>query len=380
MAESRTEASENAPAAHPAVEWLVTSFLALLIAVAAIAVLEGASRLVHRGERPLVPVQHLQGTYSSLYPNSVMTAVVPGEPGVEYVTNAVRARVASLAAAQATADPDVLVLGDSQAMGWGLPFEATAGARLAEALTGTANSAQLLASPGVDPETALHSLRAAASQWSSKPQVLVIYVNFGNDLDEVYIARAGHHFSNMTRFNEWLGAWSYAALDIAKLSGAFDLRNKLGVNEVLFQTTAEERIALSAGIVQAVDETSKVFGDKTRVVVVVIPNDYQFDVREFAKYEGTYTNKVLYGKYQGALPAMKADMDAAYNHCIEGLRRLGLNVVDVGALKGRPLKQPIYDRWSHHLSAYGNELVAAEALRFVGTPAMAAVGKTGDAK
>lgn len=351
---------------------LAEAFLTLVVALgllaAAIGLSEAISRLVHGGVRPLLPVMYRHGAFPTLHPDAVMRMDVPGAAPVEYRTNALGARVADAAVGEGV--PDVLVVGDSQALGWALPFEQSAGALVAAGRFGSARRAMLLASPATDPETALFNLRRARTGWTSDPASVVVYLNLGNDLDEAFSGRQTHHLERLGALSELLNRHSFAALDLHKLSLGATLRNQMGINSVLFNTSPAERALLADALVEAVRDSLAEFGPATRKFVVLIPNDYQVDLAEFDKYRPMYGDAALFERRRQQLPAMKAEMDAAQARVLAALRAAGVDVVDVAALAaGGSRRGTWFDRLSHHLNAAGNQAVADALLARLGAPA-----------
>src|SRR5690242_4192523 len=101
-----------------------------------VGVLEGGSRLFHWNARPMIPFTLDGNGAPRMVADLDISVRLPGHERIRIITDSLGARVGSRAAALADRRGGILVVGDSQALGWGLDFSATLGAQLGKRLGG----------------------------------------------------------------------------------------------------------------------------------------------------------------------------------------------------------------------------------------------------
>ncbi len=278
-------------------------------------------------------------------------------PGVaaRYRTDAEGARIGRDAALRAPSG-DVRVIGDSQALGYGIAFEETFAAIVADR-TGRAGRARIHAAPGADVEV----IAAASCGGAGGAPLQIIALNLGNDLDEMYIAGQARRSLPSSVLGKWLAARSqlYASFAIYRSRRALARHPLPGLNPILFNLDAGERIVIAREAVRRVSEIIACTpADKT--MVLILPSDFQVDPEELGKYAAYSAAPEAFDKWYEERDKAKAQMDAVEDYI---LRRLA--TMDIAAVSFRKEiaaydipSTELFDRHSHHLTAKGHAAAA----------------------
>ena len=342
--------------------WL--SQLAAVLAL--LAVLEAAVRLAHGGARPSLPHVLERGNIVSLPATVDMRVRLPGSETVRYVTDQAGARVAGPESMSVV--PQVLVAGDSQALGWGVAFEDTFAARLARRLVGDDQAARILAAPATDPDRYRYALARASRVQTAPLAALVVVLNLGNDLEEMTLGRRAYRRQRLQPAAEWLARHSFLYLDASLLLQRLrtDPEQWPGTNLVLPAFTLAERRDLADVTVEVLVAALQAGPPARHRAVVVVPNDYQVEPEAFDKYAPYYPDRTAFDSVRRQVPEMAAEMDALQARIMAQLRARGIIVVDLRALAAaREQRQGLYSTHSHHISAEAHNLLAdALAVRF----------------
>ena len=336
-------------------------FICLVSATAAILV-EGTVRLVQGNARPMIPfvVDRLGAT--RLAADLDMPIQLPRYARMQLVSDDLGARVASVAAREADRTDGILFVGDSQVLGWGLPFEQTAAARLAGLVGVPLERVAILAAAAEDPERQIGWVEDYARRRPQRQRVEVVALNLGNDLDEIYLSRAGTRFESRGGLTAWLSNHSLAFLDLALLRQAWwaepdDPHPE--VNSAMLRLDGDERNLLAGGVAASLEHLFDALPPSDRRIVVVIPQDSQVDIREFDKYRGYYADEADFNLHKEAQEIAVERLDALQGMVGDRLKATDLNVVPLeSALREAWGKADLIDTRSHHLMATGQEIAA----------------------
>ena len=327
---------------------------------------EAASRIVHGNVRPMIPfvVDHDGGP--RLAPDMDMAVRLPGRDSIRLTTDALGGRIEPGGAGP----PRILVAGDSQLLGWGLDARQSLGPVLGTALLGSPGGAVTLAAAGADPETLVPWARDYRRAGAERLRLKVIGLNLGNDLDEMILGRALPAAPGPSqRIVEWLTLHSFAFMDLsmamARLSGKHE-GIPPGADPVLFMLDDAERTDLADGAAQAMRNLTAALPPADRTVVLLIPNDTQVAPAEFEKYRPAYPDEQTFLAWRRNVPLAKARLDAIADRVSRDLAGGDLIVLDLRAVLAGHDPRKVFDRHSHHLTAYGTRLAAQAILARLG--------------
>ena len=341
-----------------------TSLQFLVAAAGSLLVLEGASRLVHFGTRPVLPFVTDAGLAPRLPP--LFRSDVKSSSGGKFEVCTDSQGMRQAACDSSDGPLHILAAGDSQALGWGFPFSQTFAARVAFELYGSTSHARILAAGGADVESlrpwALTITRRSAD---SRTHVNLIAVNLGNDLDELYFGRAAGRVHYLKQTFEWLTTNSYFMLDFIRAKAYVlgdDRRVPPGANPVVFALDDDERTELGRATAQATLKLAKALPPTGRTIVLLIPADYQVDSNQFDKYRGFYASSAQFDSWRLRSIEAARRLDRIEETVSSAVTRKGLEVVSVKALLVGQAHQDLFDGRSHQLTAKGHELMAQAVL------------------
>jgi hypothetical protein len=327
-------------------------------AIVALVTLEVAIRAFQLAERLSMPYEVGQDNVVRLPAGLDVVVRVPGYSGIRYITDAFGARVATPRDAVPLTGEGVLVVGDSQALGWGIAFEDSFGARLASAVYGSSATARLLAAPATDPERYAWALREYRAASGARPGALVLTLNMGNDLEELTIGRQALRLNRAPRLARWLQANSFLYTNLQLLMQRVRDESWInpGTNLVLGAFSRVERLGIATGLAAVMHRIVEEHSDVPRIVVLIIASDYEFDLHEFPKYRKYYVDQQSYDRALAALPQMAAAMREMREVIVASLRVRGIPVVDLAEII--PARRGLYDPGYHHISADGHREAA----------------------
>lgn len=350
----------------------IGEIIALL--VFSLVTLEAFSRVINGNTRSVLP------NTTDRYDNPVMLANWQSKvqfsemPVFEVCTDEFGVR--RVACADRSKPIDVLTIGDSQAFGWGMAMTRTFTSIIAQKLSEANNevpySPGALAVGGTDIERLSSWSDTLLNRIEHRPKLVILTLNMGNDLDEIYFGRAFSTIINYRHIHQWLVRNSFLMLDYFQLSALLSSEQNLkppGANPVLFTLSQKELRELSRGIVKKIEQyrTKYQKGSQTQFLVVLLPQDYQVERSQFAKYQPFYSNPKSYSKwYQRAGRAAKRLNTV--EHLIElGLQRSHIPYISIRSAIERSGVQPdkIFDRQSHHFNEEGQKFIAAKVLSLV---------------
>lgn len=325
--------------------FLRTAGLFILILVT----VEGVSR-VRTPHAPLLP---FRGTASyPVLPASAAMAVAFGSASpVWYVTDQTGARIAR--PGLPVEKTDFLVVGDSQALGYDLPFEDTAA--VAVARCAASNQLAIAAAPASDPEDYLRRYQDEIRDRTMLKRAIVL-VNLGNDLDEIYLS--GQWFRGITgdTVQTWLLQHSraYQNLLLWQQDRALAATTIPGVNRILYELSADERLqltdALAARVAAGIDP-------RLPTTVAILPNDSDVAPSELAKYQQYAASIPAFQKWLRQAAVFSAQQSALRRLLVARLRTAGVDVLDLSYLFSPQNATAMFARTSHHLTAHANRLI-----------------------
>jgi|UPI00055C77B7 hypothetical protein len=322
-------------------------------------VLECGSRLVHLNARPMIPSARGDDGTVKMVPNIAMNVRLPGQSVVKLFTDSSGARVADVE--NLLPPPTVLVVGDSQALGWGLEFSQTFASKIAARLFGDNRGARILAAAATDPESIRPWARILTSRQRTPYRLRIISVNLGNDLDEMVLGRGSISRPALGKVVEWLGTNSILFLDVTLLR--FRLFGEPwgippGTNPVLFFLKKAEYETMVWAVAEAIVKLSRDLPDGDETIIVLIPNDTQVDPREIEKYATLYPSASSFEGWRGRANDSAQRLRLIEEKLNEQLTQRGFVVVEpLFGMQHAPAEKLFY-RTSHHLTDEGHSLVA----------------------
>lgn len=303
---------------------------------------------------PLLPFAVRDG-FPQLPENDEFFVAFEGEAPVSYVTDKFGARV-DPSRNSSSASVDYLVVGDSQAVGYGLPMQLTFGA-IAAACSGLRHSA-LAAAPAADLEDYYQRVRRELLA-RDVPAAATLVVNLGNDLDEAYTSGQWIRGVNDGVAQVWLlrnsRAFQVAALMLQHRH--LSEGSVPGVNRILYALKSDERVALVEAAAERVAETVRLFPSTVRTQVVLVPNDIHMSASELDKYERYFADPARWRTWSSRAREFAQQSRALYDFLLARLRQKGVQIVDAAALFREQDVTHVYSRSSHHLTTMGHKIV-----------------------
>lgn len=343
-----------------------------ILAAVVIGVVEMGSRLVHLGVRPAIT--HVVDQYGAprLPANIDHEVKFSGKDAHRLCTDNLGLRRLDCEAINENSNK-LLMIGDSQALGWGIGANETVAAYLAEFYELQPAEVGIAAVAGSDVESLFHwanEIRAneikAASAGTTEH--LVLSLNLGNDLDEMFVSRAFNRVPYFQRISEWLGNNSFFYLDFTLFKQA--LTGEVwsmapGSNAVLFMLNEQEQAVYAKAVAMAAARIVNLWPDNIKRTVLLIPNDYQVDPKEFSKYREFYPSANQFNQWQNQLAEARLRLNRYELLISDELTRVGINVVHASHSIAQIDAQLAFDRMSHHLSPQANQLVAKQIFETV---------------
>jgi hypothetical protein len=347
---------------RPLASLLADLIFSALVCVVAAVLVEVTARLIQVNARPMIPfvIDRLGAT--RLEADLDIPIQLPHYARMRLVTDGLGARVASVAARDAERTGGVLFVGDSQILGWGLAFQQTAAARLAGLIGVPREKVAIVAAPAEDPEKEVGWARDYARLRPERQRVEVVALNLGNDLEEIYLSRAGTLFQSSGGLSAWLSHHSVAYLDLALLRSA--LWGQQGephpeVNSAMRRLDDEERSLLAADVAASLERLFNELPPADQRIVMIIPQDSQVRIEEFDKYRAYYSDEADFSLHKAAQEIAVARLKEFQQMGAACLRAAGLTVVLLEpALREAWRKTDLIDTRSHHLMAAGQEIAA----------------------
>jgi hypothetical protein len=332
----------------------------LLLAACALTA-EGVSRLVHWKGAPLLPYTFVR--HAALLPPQLdLRASFNRLAPIRYVTDAGSARIGVPSLADRPFGRDVLAVGDSQVLGYMIEFHQGFASLVAARLCGSPDRARILAAPANHPGNYAEMLEHYGRSAPLRPRLLVVGLNLGNDLDELYGQGLSNDRQDTGRLESWLVRRSYAYMDWVLIRNHW-LRTSeepMGINPILYLLTSPERMRLARETVEELDavlRSPRVAAEQT--VIVITPSDYQVDPAQLEKYRQYYRTEAAFRKWHEGITAYAAMMNALEAFTARELASRGYTVVRLSILLEGERADAVFDPWSHHLTPRGHQLLAS---------------------
>jgi hypothetical protein len=344
--------------------WIADALLGLFGLLVILALMEGAARLVHGGARPMIAsIRDAHGN-PRLPPDVDFDVRIQGGPSSRLTTDSDSARILEPDVRGQSHEGGVLIVGDSQVMGWDMPFERAFGTLVGLHAGVSPDRVWLLAAAGQDPEAQLEWVREYSARHPQRHRLAVVAVNLGNDFEEMYFGRASVQALPTSAVLRQLTAHSVLFLDIALMKHLFGSRPAnevpLGVNLSMSSLDQTARHLLVGATADAVTRLVRALPPADQVLVVSIPQDSQIDEREFLKYRKYYSSDVDFATFRHVqkaaltrLASAEAELAAVMDQ--RGIAYMALDV----ALRTRYSESGYVDRSSHHLLASAHVVMAA---------------------
>jgi len=328
-------------------------------------VLEWGTRVAYGFAMPALPLRLASGIprlpANVAFEASFLQAPFERGSRTSYVTDHGGARIANTRAARPSAR-GLLVMGDSQALGYQIRFDQTFAARVARGLSLRDLDVRILAAPGVDLETSLAASREYGADKLRGQRLAIVVVNLGNDLDELYFST---NVEARSAAREWLMQHSYLAMLAEMINHRSFVQASVvpGVPKVLYALLPHERVFLASEAAAIVEDHTKSLHGFEDVVVVTIPTDLQVAATEFDKYERYFRSAADFAQWRSKAHVMAAQMNAMDDYMVHTLRSAGVRAVSFRDALPAERAAKVFERTSHHLTEYGHELLATSVLQ-----------------
>jgi hypothetical protein len=359
--------SEGAAKLRGAARRVLLTIVECVVVVAFVAMmLEGLSRLIHLGKRPMIPIIMDAHGAPRMPPGFASTVQFPTRAPFEICTDKLGLRTPHCGMDEPPQELDVLSVGDSQALGWGLDFPQTYTALVASGLRNRrTGDARIMAAAATDVERLQSWAQEYRQSTRAKPLLNIVTLNLGNDLDEMFFSRATVVVPRFQAFREWLSVHSVFMLDFAILKNTLshsEWQTPPGANPVLFALDDDERETLARATANSVERLVRILPEARNTVVLILPNDYQVAPSEFDKYRKFYPLSEQFESWQRRMPQAVKALDSIEVSIAGLLRERGLRVALPAAQlkKQDPLR--LFDRGSHHFSPLGQQILARSIL------------------
>lgn len=334
----------------------------LSICLFAVLFLEVVLRVLHRGSHPIIPYQ-VEDRIPSLPFAADFYSTIGDHPPAHYITDDLGARIASADVHRLNCENNILVVGDSQALGWGMPFEETFAARLSQAVSGDTSKARILAAPATDPEHEFFALERYAGKCRGRQRATVLVLNMGNDLDEMYTGRqsAGVQRRGIA---SWLALHSYLYVDVMLVKNKmFGIGEQLtpGVNSLFYTLRPEEQIFLAEQAAAQTLESLKKIPPSEQAVVLIIPQDFQIDINQIDKYQRYYPTEQEFLRWKTRVRELSETLTKLENQITTILEAQNVRVVRFSTIASASATNGnLFDKYSHHLTASSHGMIAGE--------------------
>lgn len=334
--------------------YLRTAGLFILFLVAA----EGVAR-VSTPYAPLLPFRGM-ASYPVLPASAAMAVAFGSARPVWYVTDQTGARIARHGLP--VEKTELLVIGDSQALGYDLPFEDTAA--VAVSRCAATDRLAISAAPASDPED---YMRRYQDEIRDRPMLkrAIVLVNLGNDLDEIYVSGQWFRGISSNAIQTWLLQHSRAYQNILLWQQDRELMATTipGVNRILYELSADERLqltdALATRIAAGIDS-------RLPTTIAILPNDSDVAPRELAKYQEYAASIPAFQKWLRQAEVFSAQQSALRRLLVARLRTAGVDVLDLSDLFSPQNATAMFARTSHHLTVHANHLIGQRLCQHLG--------------
>lgn len=333
-------------------------------------IVEVALRLITPGV-PTIPFYYQENGVPGLYRNDNVLVSFPDRPAINYKTNRIGARIADSANPDVVLKSGTFVIGDSQALGYGLAFEDTFAAQATNQLYGD-SPVQLLASPSTDMELLSHGVCTEPMMKEMTPDLQILMANLGNDLDEMYLGgRTQRGIASIPMHKTLLrNSRIYMRLTIAQSRQALATHVLPGVNPVLYNLTPGERVTLADEMVARIKTALACAPDAPARILVLMPSDFQVNPDELLKYRTFSSNPAVFDDWANRRTELARMMDVLERYITARLANEAVTVLsfrqiaqDYMAKNQSVQSSDIFEPSSHHITKLGHDMLAAAITR-----------------
>ncbi|MDH4187211.1 MAG: hypothetical protein OEV08_09445, partial [Nitrospira sp.] len=201
--------------------------------------------------------------------------------------------------------------------------------------------------------------------WFSVPGQLIITLNLGNDLDEMYLGGAWYRGTSEHISRKWMIQHSAAFMWLIKWQYERGLtRNMIpGVNAILRLLGPQERVILAREAVGCITRIRDAVGS-TPTIVVVLPQDLQLFPDDFRKYAQYFDDPSKFEEWWGKRQQLAQQMQTLEDYLVALLRGRDFKVVTLAeALPADATASQVFNRFSHHLTPQAHAWLAKAIAR-----------------
>lgn len=332
-----------------------------VLSAALLATIELALFAIAGGAVPILPFYTDESGVPRLLPGVEQTVDFGSWGRHKYVTDSRGGRIADASFRGLDLNGGIHVVGDSQALGYGLPFESTFAA-LTAARIGNGVPVRILAAPSTDMELQTIGYCTDVPHLMGAPRLEILTLNMGNDLDEIY---AGGRFQRGAASPQWKTflmrhSRLYMRLQMIRSRQAVRSLPVPGVNLILFSLSSSERVVLAQAVIERIEEAVRCSPDASRLLVVLLPSDFQVDPEQLSKYRSFATSPETFDGWYERRHELAEMMNVLETLMMKRLLASGIDTVsfrDVARNSGLS-STVLFDDQSHHLTARGNALLA----------------------
>ncbi len=255
---------------------------------------EVALRIIHDNNKPFVP-SVTKDLIPTLPHNSDFYSEFNGHKSTRYVTGLLGQRVASTELREVKCELCIFVLGDNQALGWGIDYQNTLGAILANSLLGDGGKSRILASPRLDPELAHFLVQSYRKKFHDEQLISIFILNLANDLDEMFIGRQAMFDINVN----WLSMNSFLYMYL--VMGQDTIFNRvssipMGATPIFSALNADEHENFIYNAVSSITKTVLSMPQAKNNIIVITPSSEQLLYSIYKKLNINLNSKADYLK------------------------------------------------------------------------------------
>jgi hypothetical protein len=317
-------------------------------------------RLAHLGRAPLLPYVEGDGGVPSLPAGMDQTVSFWWGKPTRYVVDEWGARIARPELARYREGGGVLVVGDSQALGYQIAFEQTFAAEIALTINGRSDSARILASPAIDPEQELFAVKRYVIGLP-RQKLAVLVLNMSNDLDEMFTGAESVRGAPQSALQNALMSHSFLYMDWANLWQQYLTESYAppGMNPILYAMSSDERVVLADQTVRLLREMAAQIPAERRIVVIV-PNKYQVNVKLFEDFRRYYRSRQEFNRWYDQTANAADQMNALETYIASELNAANIPVIRFAILAkaGGDVPGTLFQKKSEHISERGHRLIA----------------------
>jgi hypothetical protein len=312
-------------------------------------------RIFHGGNLPLVPYVIENGAPHLPFDDKFYVRF-RGHKSTEYITDKLGCRV-GYAKSNQNSIPGVLSYGDSQVLGYGIPFGETFTSLLSKKLYSTDSGAAIIASPGLDVENGISLFKSIHLEQLQKSKILIYSLNLENDLDEIYFRGQSNSIYDSPPLKNWLIRNSFLYCDwlIVDQNYISPHKNPPGINAITYGLLPDERIYLAELVADKICELLK-RPFYTKTVCIIIPTQIQLSEKLFTRFKNFYS-PTAYETWKQRVVGAAEMMTAVGNYITIILNKKGVPVINLRDIFLNTDVSRIFQPLNYHLSEYGHQVI-----------------------